>query len=59
MGGLTVSMVTEAGGYRAVCKFLCVCVCVVSRIPRWQPPRDTLELWRLSEAPQLPSRAKL
>lgn len=44
MGGLSVSMVTEAGGYGAVSKFLCVCVCVVSRIPGWQPPRDAAAL---------------
>lgn len=36
MRGLSVSMVTEAGWYHAVCKFLCMCVCVpvVSWIPR-------------------------
>lgn len=33
---------------------LCARARVVSRIPRWQPPRDTLESWHLSEATAVP-----
>lgn len=62
MGGLSVSMVTEAGRYLSVCKFLCVCACVcvpvVSWIPRWQPPRNTLQAWHRSEATAVPIQSQ-